>query len=50
MESHRVLGRGGITDKFNYFIECENLSRESKANFIMDTLTKAELNIEHLRG
>ena len=27
-------------------IGCENLSGESKANLIMDTLTKAELNIE----
>ena len=29
---------------------CEHLSGESKANLIMDTLTKSELNIEHLRG
>ena len=39
-----------ITKKCNYFIGCENLSGESKANFIMDTLTKSELNIKHLRG
>ena len=39
-----------ITEKFNSFIGCEHLSGESKANLIMDTLTKAELNIEHLRG
>ena len=39
-----------ITEKFNSFIECEHLSGESKANLIMDILTKAELNIENLRG
>ena len=39
-----------ITEKLNSFIGCENLSGESKANLIMDTLTKSELNIEHLRG
>ena len=37
-----------ITEKFNSFIGCVNLSGESKAN-LMDTLTKAELNIENLR-
>ena len=35
-----------ITEKFKSFIGCEHLSGESKANLIMDTLTKAELNIE----
>ena len=35
-----------ITEKLNSFIGCG----ESKANLIMDTLTKSELNIEHLRG
>ena len=39
-----------ITEKFISFIECENLSGESIANLIMDTLTKAELNLENLRG
>ena len=39
-----------ITKHFIYFIECENISGESRANLIMDTLTKAELNLEHLRG
>ena len=39
-----------ITEKFNSFIECENFSGESKANLIMDTLTKAELNNENVRG
>ena len=34
-----------ITEKFNYFIGYENLSGESKVNLIMDTLSKAELNI-----
>ena len=38
-----------ITKKFFSFIGCEHLSGESKANLIMDTLTKAELNIENLR-
>ena len=28
-----------ITEKLNYFIGCENLSGESKANLITDTLT-----------
>ena len=39
-----------ITEKFNSFIGCKNLSGESEANLIMYTLTKAELNIENLRG
>ena len=39
-----------LLKKLNSFIGCENLSGESKANLIMDTLTKSELNIEHLRG
>ena len=39
-----------IAEKFNCLIGCENLSGESKANLIMDTLTKAELNIEIVRG
>ena len=34
-----------ITDTFISFIECENLSGESIANLIMDTLTKVELNL-----
>ena len=38
-----------ITEQFNSFIGCENLSGESKANLIMDTLTKTELNFENLR-
>ena len=38
-----------ITEKFISFIECKNLSGESIANFIMDTLTKAELNLENVR-
>ena len=39
-----------ITEKFNSFIGCENRSGESKANLIMDTLTKDKLNIENVRG
>ena len=39
-----------ITEKFISLIECENLSGESIANLIMDTLTKAELNLVNLRG
>ena len=39
-----------ITEKCNCFIGFENISGESKANLIMDTLTKAELNIENIRG
>ena len=39
-----------ITDKFIYVIECEHLSGESIDNLIMDTPTKAELNLENLRG
>ena len=35
-----------ITEKFNSLIGCENLSGETKANLIMDTLTKSGLNIE----
>ena len=35
-----------ITEKFISFIECENLSAESIANLIMDTLTKVELNLK----
>ena len=38
-----------ITEKFISFIECENISGESIANLIMDTLTKVELNLENLR-
>ena len=38
-----------ITEQFNSFIECENLSGKSIANLIMDILTKAELNIDNLR-
>ena len=38
-----------ITEKCNSFIGCENISVESKAKLIMDTLTKAEFNIENLR-
>ena len=33
-----------ITENFNSLIGCENLSGESKANLIMDTLTKANVN------
>ena len=36
-----------ITEKFISYIEYENLSGESRANLIMDTLTKAELNLEN---
>ena len=39
-----------ITEKFISFIECENLSGESRAILIMNILTKAELNLENLRG
>ena len=45
----RYFGSKCITDKFISFIECENRSGESIANLIMDTLTKAELNLEYLR-
>ena len=38
-----------ITEKFISVIECENISGESIANLIMDTLTKVELNLENLR-
>ena len=39
-----------FTEKFISFIECENIIGESRANLIMDTLIKAELNLENLRG
>ena len=39
-----------ITEEFISFIECENISGESRANLIIDTLTKAELNLENLSG
>ena len=39
-----------ITEQIISLIECENLSGESIANLIKDTLTKAEFDIEHLRG
>ena len=39
-----------ITENIISFIECENLSGESIANFIKDTLTKSEFNLENLRG
>ena len=38
-----------ITEKIISFIGCENLSGESIANLIMDTLTKVELNLKNLR-
>ena len=38
-----------ITGKFTFFIKCENLSGESIANLIMDTLNKVELNLENVR-
>ena len=45
----RYLNGKYITEKFISFIEYEYLSGESIANLIIDTLTKAELNLENLR-
>ena len=46
----RYINGNCITEKIRYLIECENLSGESIDNLIMDTITKAEFNLENLRG
>ena len=47
--SIRYVDAKCITEKFISFIECENTSGENRASLIMDTLNKAELNLENVR-
>ena len=48
--SIRYVNSKCITEKCIYFKECEHISGESRANLIMDTLTKAELNLKIIRN